>query len=693
MSGFLKPRDDDESSPWTEDRKDLDPTVQTSFIYNPAPGLHLEAHRKRLPVYRAKTQLLYLLESHQVVVVVGETGSGKSTQIAQYLLEAGYADQPGKMIGVTEPRRVAATTLAVRVAEEQSCTLGSTVGYSIRFDERFSREKTKIKFLTEGILIREMMGDPLLKPYSVLVLDEVHERTAQIDIIMGLLKKILKRRRDLKLIISSATVDAEYIRDFFKRGLKKGAKTAAGGTIGDATILSVEGRNYSVDILYQDSPCADYVKQCAAVAQKIHEQEPPGDILIFLTGMEEVDRCCDLLKAYSESNPKTRHGLDLWVLPMYGALAPNRQLKVFRPAERGSRKVVVATNIAETSITIEGITHVVDSCFVKLAWFNTDTYNDSLIVTEVSQASAEQRAGRAGRTRPGYCYRLCREADFLALPRNTPPELQRTDLSLAVLQLKALGIDNIVRFEFPSAPPARNLISAMELLYALGAIDDEGDLTKPLGEQMAELPIHPTLSKMLLSSGQMGCSKEIVTIVAMLQVENVFTTLHGERARIARRKFEVEEGDLLTALNIFIAFEKSGRSRAWCGSHFLRFKALKRAAELREQLFKVLTRFGIELVSTQDQDQVLKTIVMGLFPNAAYLHHSGEYRTVRGDIPLKVHPTSVLFTEKQPPCLLYTEIVHTKSVYMRDVTAIDPVWLEVLAPHFYEKTRVVRSVF
>ena len=506
-------------------------------MYDAHPGQALEAHRARLPVAKARDQLLYLLEKHQVVVVVGETGSGKSTQIPQYLMEAGYAEEDGKMVGVTEPRRVAATTLATRVAQEAKCRLGAAVGYSIRFDECFSREYTKIKFITEGILIREMLGDPLLSQYSVLVLDEVHERTAQIDIIMGLLKKIMKRRRDLKIIISSATVDAEYLRDFFNSGrepkvvkeeekengesksAEKDRRKDKEEKVLPATILSVEGRNYSVDVFYLTDPCADYVRACVDTCVRLHEQEPPGDVLIFLTGMEEVDHCCNLLKQYSDTAKDSKHGLRLWVLPMYGSLAPTRQLKVFRPAGRGHRKVVVATNIAETSITIDGISYVIDSCFVKQAWFNSDTYCDSLTITTVSQAGAEQRAGRAGRTRPGKCLRMCKEADFVNLPLNTPPELQRTDLCGPVLQLKALGIDNIVRFDFPSAPPSRNLIAAIELLYALGALDDRGELSQPLGEQMSELPIHPTLAKMLLSSAEMGCSQEIVTIIAMLQVE------------------------------------------------------------------------------------------------------------------------------------------------------------------------------
>ena len=253
-----------------------------------------------------------------------------------------------------------------------------------------------------------------------------------------------------------------------------------------------------------------------------------------------------------------------------------------------------------------------------------------------------------------------------------------------------------MRFDFPSAPPSRNLISALELLFALGAIDETGGLTKPLGEQMSELPIHPGLSKMLISSGELGCSQEIVTIIAMLQVENVFLAASGgesDKFRIAKRKFEVAEGDLMTLLNIYYAFVKFGENKHWCSTHYLRYKALARAKELREQLFKVLRRFKVPVVSCHDKETILKTIVTGLFPNAAYLHHSGLYKSIRGDVPLKIHPKSVLYTVKHPAHVVYTELVHTKEVYMRDVTAIDPTWLEVLAPHFYEKTRINRNVF
>ncbi len=574
------------------------------------------------------------------------------------------------------------------MAEEKHTNLGNLVGYSIRFDECFDRERTKIKFMTEGILVREMLGDPLLQAYSVLMLDEVHERTAQIDIIMGLLKKIIRKRRDLKLIISSATVDAEYIRDFFN---ETGKSRRKGEMVRDkAAILSVEGTNYSVDVHYLKSPCPDYVKCCVETVMKLHEVEPPGDILVFLTGMDEVDHCVSLLKESSRGAKQSRHGLRLWPLPMYGSLPPHDQLKVFRPAMRGTRKIVVATNIAETSITIEGVTYVIDSCFVKLKWYNSDTNVDALLVTEVSQASAEQRAGRAGRTRPGQCYRLCTEEAFNDLPLNTPPEMQRTDLASSVLQLKALGIDNVVKFEFPSAPPSKNLISCLELLYALGAIDDGGSLTSPLGENMCELPVHPTVAKMLLGSGNFECSQEIAVIVAMLQVDNVYLEppQNRNKARIAKRNFEVAEGDLLTLLNVYNAFkQQEGPSlRHWCSSHFLNYKALKRADQLYEQMVKTLKRYKVPLLTTTDMNKIRKCIVSGLFPNAAYLHMSGTYRTVRGDIPLAVHPTSVLYTIKQPSWVVFVELTHTNKVYMKDVTVIDPTWLEILAPHYYERT-------
>jgi ATP-dependent RNA helicase DDX35 len=601
--------------------------------------------------------------------------------VPQYLLEAGWGSD-GKVIGVTESRRVAATTLATRVAEEKGSLLGQTVGYSIRFDDCFDPEQTRIKYMTEGILLREMMADPLLRNYCVIMLDEVHERTLYTDIVMGLLKKILRKQRNLKLVVASATVDAEQLYNFFNQNSSHDMSKDT------AVIMSVEGRLYPVDIHYVKEPVPDYVKAVVDTAALIHEHEPLGDILAFLTGQEEVDRAVSLLKEQAINN---KSNLKPFVLPMYGSLPNTEQLKVFRSTPRGLRKIVVATNIAETSVTIPGIVYVIDSGFVKMRWFNPETHADSLVVVPVSQASADQRAGRAGRICSGKAYRLFSEADYKTLSVSTPPEMQRSDLSMAVLQLKALGIDNVLRFNFPSPPPARNLHSALGLLYALGAIDSDGQLTEPLGIKMAEFPISPLYSKALMVSGEFGCSEEILSIIAMLQVQNVFikpsSGQNAIQARIAKRKFEVQEGDLMTLLNVYTAYVKHDMSQDWCKKYFLNYKGLHRAQEIRTQMLHLLKRFNLPIISCQgDSEKVCKCITAGLFPNAAYLHYSGVYRTVRGDQELYIHPTSVLYTLEQPKWLLFCEVLHTNQVYMKDLTVVKPSWLEELAPHFYEKT-------
>ncbi|XP_069698122.1 probable ATP-dependent RNA helicase DHX35 isoform X2 [Periplaneta americana] len=599
----------------------------------------------------------------------------------KYLLEAGWGGD-GKVIGITEPRRVAATSLATRVAEEKGCLLGQTVGYSIRFDDCFDPQQTKIKYMTEGILLREMMADPLLRSYCVIMLDEVHERTLYTDIVMGLLKKILRKQKNLKLVVASATVDAEQLYNFFNNNSSKDKSKDT------AVIMSVEGRLYPVNIYYVKEPVPDYVKAVVETVIKIHEYEPLGDVLAFLTGQEEVDRAVKLLK---EQEIENKDNLKLLVLPMYGSLPNAEQLKVFRSTPRGLRKVVIATNIAETSITISGIVYVIDCGFVKLRWFNPDAHTDSLVVVPISQASAEQRAGRAGRVRSGKAYRLYTEAEYDKLAEATPPEMQRTELSMAVLQLKALGIDNVLRFNFPSPPPARNLQSALELLFAIGAIDSDGQLTEPVGLTMAEFPMNPLYSKTLITSGEFGCSEEMLSIIALLQVQNVFTKPTGGqaaiKARVAKRKFEVEEGDLLTLLNVYTAYIKHNMAKDWCNKYFLNYKGLCRTHEIRTQMLRLLQRFNIPIISCEgNAEKVCKSITAGLFPNAAYLHYTGVYKTVRGDQELHIYPSSVLYTLEQPKWLLFCEVVHTDRVYMKDLTVVQPSWLEELAPHFYEKT-------
>ncbi|XP_017892913.1 probable ATP-dependent RNA helicase DHX35 isoform X2 [Ceratina calcarata] len=674
---FSKPGD----SMWQEDKPDIEAHSSTQFVYNANHSLALNMQRQRLPTFKYRSHIIYLLEKYQTLVLIGETGCGKSTQLPQYLLESGWCSD-GKMIGITEPRRVAATSLANRVADERNCILGTEVGYSIRFDNS-TDETTKIKYMTEGILLRELMNDPLLTSYSVIVVDEVHERTLLTDIIMGLMKKIIRKRKSLRIVVCSATVDAEQLRDFFNTNV---TKDSAKDT---ATILTVEGRLYPVDIFYVQEPVANYVNSVVDTVLKIHEKGEPGDILAFLTGLDEVDQAVSLLSEHAKLIKEGK--LKLLPLAMYGSLPNSEQLKVFWRAAKDTRKVIVATNIAETSITIPNIVYVIDCGFVKIPWYETETQTNSLVIVPVSKASANQRAGRAGRTRNGEAYRLYTEEAYTDLFEATPPEMQRSDLAPAILQLKALGIDNVLRFNFPSAPPSKNLLAGLELLYALGAIDSNGELTTPLGVTMAEMPLEPVFAKSLIVSGEMSCSEELSTILAMLQVQNVFIRPAGGqasiKARIAHRKFEVEEGDLLTLLNVYTAYEKNSRTTSWCQQNFLNSKALRRTTEIRIQMHSMMKRLAIPLVSCNGNvEQILKCITAGLFPKAAYLHYTGVYKTVRGNKDLYVHPNSCLYTLQQPQWVLFCEVLQTNKTYMKDITVIQPEWLLELAPHFYEKT-------
>ncbi|XP_076043904.1 putative ATP-dependent RNA helicase DHX35 isoform X2 [Oratosquilla oratoria] len=590
---FLKPNDEG----FTYDRSDVDQTSGTSFVFNPHVSASIEKQRERLPIFAVRKHILYLLEKYQTLVIVGETGSGKSTQIPQY---------------------------------------------------------------------------------SVIIMDEVHERTLYTDIILGLLKKIICRRKDLRIIVCSATVDADHLFNFFNSDNSSKKEDSA-------YILTVSGRTFPVEVFYKKDPCPDYVKGAVETVIQIHKQEPAGDVLVFLTGVEEVDTCVSLLQEHTASMNSTSS--DIIILPMHGSLTNSDQLKACQSVPPHIRKVVVSTNVAETSITIPGVVYVVDCGFAKLRWYNPKNHMEALVVTPTSQTSAIQRAGRAGRTRAGKVYRLYMENDYEKLPLVTPPEIVRTNLTPAVLSLMSLGIENMLRFDFPSPPPARNVISALDELYALQALTDQGDLAKPIGQAISEFPLSPQLGKALLASGEFGCSEEMLSIAAMLQVQNVFVRPSSkvQQSKIMHRKFEVEQGDLLTALTVFTAYLQHNEDKRWCLEYFLNYKALKRASQIRESMKKQLLNFGVSLQSCKDVKTICKCITAGLFTNTAYLSATGSYRTVKSNEPLFIHPSSCLYTQPNPQWLVFHEVIHTDRCYISDVCVIESDWLLELAPHYYRR--------
>ncbi|XP_070768511.1 pre-mRNA-splicing factor ATP-dependent RNA helicase DHX16 [Enoplosus armatus] len=629
--------------------------------------------RRSLPIFPYRDDLLAAIQEHQIMVIEGETGSGKTTQIPQYLLEDGYTEG-GMKIGCTQPRRVAAMSVAARVAQEMSVKLGNEVGYSIRFEDCTS-ERTVLKYMTDGMLLREFLTEPDLASYSVIIIDEAHERTLHTDILFGLIKDIARFRPDLKVLVASATLDTERFSCFFD----------------DAPVFRIPGRRFPVDIFYTKAPEADYLEACVVSVLQIHVTQPPGDVLVFLTGQEEIEACCEMLQERCR-----RLGskiAELLVLPIYANLPSDMQAKIFNPTPPGARKVVVATNIAETSLTIDGIIYVIDPGFCKQKSYNARTGMESLIVTPCSRASANQRAGRAGRVAAGKCFRLYTAWAFKhEMEETTVPEIQRTNLGNVVLLLKSLGINDLIHFDFMDPPPHETLVLALEQLYALGALNHLGELTK-LGRRMAELPVDPMLSKMILASEQYKCSEEVLTIAAMLSVNNsIFyrpkdKVVHADNARM---NFVVPGGDHLVLLNVYTQWLESGYSTQWCYENFIQFRSMRRARDVRDQLEGLMDRIEVEVVSSQgDSLPIRKAVTAGYFYHTARLSKGG-YKTVKHQQTVYVHPNSSLF-EEQPRWLIYHELVFTTKEFMRQVIEIESGWLLEVAPHYYKSKELEDS--
>lgn len=641
--------------------------------------------RRDLPVHAQREEFLKIFHSTQIMVFVGETGSGKTTQIPQFVLYDEMPHLTGKQVACTQPRRVAAMSVAARVADEMDVELGEEVGYNIRFENN-SGSKTILKYMTDGMLLREAIEDHDLTRYSCIILDEAHERTLATDILMGLLKQVSVRRPDLKIIIMSATLDAEKFQNYFN----------------NAPLLAVPGRTHPVEIYYTPEFQRDYLDAAIRTVLQIHATEGEGDILLFLTGEEEIEDACRKISLEGDELVREQNCGPLKVYPLYGSLPPHQQQKIFEPAPtnpnpngRPGRKVIISTNIAETSLTIDGIVYVVDPGFSKQKVYNPRVRVESLLVSPISKASAQQRAGRAGRTRPGKCFRLYTEEAFKKeLIEQSYPEILRSNLSSTVLELKKLGIDDLVHFDFMDPPAPETMMRALEELNYLQCLSDEGDLTA-LGRLASQFPLDPMLAVMLIGSPAYSCSEEILTIVAMLSVPNVFVrpALARKRADEAKLSFAQADGDHLTLINVYEAFISPEASEIgthkWCRDNFLSYRSLTSAKNVRNQLQRLMQKYDLQLISQYNQvsefeywENVKKALVAGFFMQVAKkkLGNKG-YLTVKDNQDVLIHPSTVL--SKEGEWLIYNEFVLTSKNYIRTVTVVKPEWLVEIAPKYY----------
>lgn len=602
-----------------------------------------------LPIIAHQEEIVKAVCENQVVIVVGETGSGKTTLIPLFLYEAGFGDKG--WVGITQPRRIAATSVARYVARQIGCRLGDEVGYKIRFDDE-TTQGTVIKFMTDGIILREIQSDPELSNYEVIVVDEAHERSLNIDFTLGLLKDLLKRRKDLKVLVTSATIDAEKFSKFF----------------GNAPVINVSGRTYPVEIIYAPD------KEIEEVVSEISVKGKSGDVLSFVAGWDDISKTMEKLKKLDIS-PK------LEIIPVHGEMEPGEQDKIFARFP-GKKKVSVATNIAETSITPDGVVCVIDTGWIKQTDFDPQTGIGSLNTVKHSKAGCSQRTGRAGRTQPGVCYRLYSEDDFNRRPEFTKPEILRTSLAGVILQMKALGIKNPEGFEFVDMPEKEAIRKAHQTLQALGALDAKDELTE-IGWEMANLPLEPHIARMVIAAAKYGCLEEVLVVAASLSVHNIFPLIKDEEqkklAAEAHAKFKDLTSDFLTLLKVWEEYRNSGFDRSWIIKNFLNWKALEEIRKIRGQLFSIL-RNHYKITSNSDKEAIAKAVATGLVENLLNYYGRHAYRTARGD-SVYIHPSSAVFGGfNHPDWMVAAEIVTTKKTFARDCMAIKPEWMEEIAP-------------
>ena len=637
----------------------------------------LLSERSKLPAHEAKPLLLSLLEEHNILIIQGETGSGKTTQIPQFILEN---DQSDLMIAVTQPRRIAAISVARRVAEETDTTLGDLVGYTIRFDDCTS-EHTKLKYLTDGMLLRELVIDRNLTKYSTIIIDEAHERSLNTDILLGVLKSLALERK-IRLIVMSATIEVERFAHYFDKS---------------TPILSVPGRQHPVELYYTPKPEEDYFEACIRTTVQIHLFEAPGDVLVFLTGEEEVEeavaRISDEIEGLRISD--TPRAI---VYALYGALSAEQQQRVFEPVQ-GARKIIVSTNIAETSVTLDGMVYVVDCGLAKQKVYNPRLRCESLLVSPISKASARQRAGRAGRTRPGKCFRLYTEETYEnELKDYSVPEILRAELSATILDLKMLGIENIVKFDFLDPPSPETVLRALETLVHIGAISpDKGEIT-PEGTMLGHFPLEPRMAKTLLKAKELGCADEVLDTVSVLNSGNWRLRPYDKQkaADLAHKKFaEESDCDLWAAHKALHAFAQQHHKKEFAQSSFLNFRALVTAESVRSQLKRILFEAKTSMEHNEayaglSLPKKLKVCFLsGYFQQIAHLQRSGMYSVFKDFMPVLVHPSSLV--RGKPEFLMYLEFVLTSKQYIRSVTHINPEWLLDMFPDLFDPSVIMNT--
>ncbi|KAM8853426.1 putative ATP-dependent RNA helicase DHX40 [Synchiropus picturatus] len=657
------------------------------------------AESEELPISQHKSSLVQAVRDNTFLLVTGETGSGKTTQLPQYLHRAGFC-KDGK-IGITQPRRVAAITVAQRVAQEMDFTLGREVGYQVRFDDCTTQD-TAVKYMTDGCLLREVLADPSLSQYSVIILDEVHERSLNTDILLGLMKKVFcgagraarGRSSPLKVVVMSATLESEKLSAF----------------LGDCSVFAIPGRTFPVTCSFgsalgpKDLESTGYVKEVVSVALDVHTSEVAGDILVFLTGQSEIERACDLLYEKAEKidyrydvHDETVEGL--LILPLYGSMPTEQQRQIFQPPPPGIRKCVVATNIAATSLTINGIKYIIDSGFVKQLNHNSRVGMDILEVVPISRSEAQQRAGRAGRTSAGKCFRIYNKEFWEeCMPEYTIPEIQRTSLTSVILTLKCLGVHDVIRFPYLDCPEERFILEALKQLYQFDAIDRRGRVTS-LGELMVEFPLQPGLTRTLLKAAALGCEDLLLPVAAMLSVENIFIRPgHPDRQKEAdeiHRALAAKTGgtnDFATLLSVYQLCKSSERPSVWCRDNWIHWRALKSAFSVETQLREILLRlqqkkdFPVETFDGNKSELFRRCLCTGYFTNVARRSVGKVFCTMDGHgSMIHIHPSSTLFDQEiDLNWIIFHDVLVTSRVYVRTVCPIRYEWVKDLLPKLHE---------